>query len=91
MSVIITDISSDGCKLSCRKTLPIGEFIELSVPGCAIFKAQVRWWRSGEAGLFFTGLSLDPRPNVCGAANDLKVSLNSARAGSASTSALGGE
>ena len=69
IAVVITDISSDGCKLNCRRTLPIGELVELAIPGGASFQASVRWWVPGNAGLNFVGLSEDPNASRrdCGA------------------------
>lgn len=53
ISVVLTDASSDGCKVSCRQVLPIGEIVELAVPGRATIHASVRWWTPGNAGLQF--------------------------------------
>ena len=57
--VVITDLSSDGCKVSCRQTLPVAEMVELSVKGGAMFRANVRWWIPGKAGLLFVEASAD--------------------------------
>lgn len=70
--VIITDLSSDGCKVSCRQTLPVADMVELSVKGGAKFRANVRWWTPGKAGLLFIEAS-EIRP--C----DRTISENDAR------------
>ena len=49
-SVIVTDLSSDGCKVRLRQMLPIGETVELDV-GQQKFEASVRWSVLGAAGL----------------------------------------
>lgn len=60
IAAVITDISSDGCKVSCRRMLPIGEVVELAIAGRASFNASVRWWVPGNAGLRFVGVADDP-------------------------------
>lgn len=63
IAVVITDISSDGCKVSCRRILPIGEVVELAISGRASFQASVRWWVPGNAALHLLGVSGDLNPS----------------------------
>jgi hypothetical protein len=51
LAVIITDLSSDGCKVQSRQMLPIGEIVELAVPGRVSLHASIRWSLAGETGL----------------------------------------
>lgn len=48
--VTITNVSRDGCEVSCNETLPIGAIVELRVGGEPI-PADVRWELDGRAGL----------------------------------------
>lgn len=57
--VVIIDLSSNGCKVSCRQILPVADTVELSVKGGAKFRANVRWWTPGKAGLLFIDASVD--------------------------------
>lgn len=76
--VIITDISSDGCKVSCRRMLRIGEVVDLNVPGRMTFKAGVRWWTPGRAGLLFIGVSGDGVRAIAPAADNDPVEVSDA-------------
>ena len=53
MAVLISDLASDGCKISTRRMLPVGETIRLDVPGRQSFQASVRWTTAARAGLKF--------------------------------------
>jgi len=53
VAATITDLSSDGCKISSRQMLPVGELVELMVPGRESFQASVRWSTVDKAGLKF--------------------------------------
>lgn len=58
LSVIITDISKDGFKISSDVQLKIGERIDLRVPKTGDVPAQIRWALGNEAG----GVFLAPLP-----------------------------
>jgi len=53
LSVVVLDISREGCRLETDATLKIGEKIELHVPRYGTFPAQVRWAVGNEAGAVF--------------------------------------
>ncbi|MGN6848027.1 MAG: PilZ domain-containing protein [Sphingomicrobium sp.] len=50
---VISDLSSDGCKISIRQMLEVGEIVELIVPGRDSFRARIRWATVKCAGLLF--------------------------------------
>lgn len=52
-SVVVLDLSREGCRLQTDQVLKIGERIELQVPKYGTFPAQVRWALEGEAGAVF--------------------------------------
>jgi hypothetical protein len=52
----VTDISSDGCRLSTDAELKIGERIEIHVDKYGTYPAQIRWVLGRDAGALF----LDP-------------------------------
>ena len=58
VSVIITDISKDGFKLSSDSQLLIGERVDLCMPKTGDVPVQIRWAIGGEAG----GVFLAPLP-----------------------------
>ena len=61
-SVIITDVSSGGFKLSTDITIPIGEHVFLRVERYGDFPAQIRWALGTEAGgVFLTPIKLATR------------------------------
>ena len=52
-SVIVTDISRDGCQLRTDMTLDPGELIELRHELLGNLSAEVRWACAGRVGLKF--------------------------------------
>ena len=48
--VTITNVSKEGCEISCAEVLPIGAPVYLGV-AAELIKAQVRWCVNGKAGL----------------------------------------
>lgn len=50
-TVLITDISYDGCHVWCDRDFTCGETVSLTVPTRGNIEAQVRWAQDGEAGL----------------------------------------
>ena len=55
-SVTITDVSSEGFRLTSEATLPIGGHVFLRVPRYGDFPAQIRWALGTDAG----GVFLEP-------------------------------
>ena len=53
ISVVVTDLSREGCRLETDGSLKIGEQIQLEVPKYGNFTAQVRWALGNEAGAIF--------------------------------------
>ena len=53
ISVIVKDISQDGCRLETTAMLRIGEKVQIEVPKYGNFSAQVRWALGNEAGVVF--------------------------------------
>ena len=53
MPVIVTDISSDGCRLETDGTLIIGEKIVIQIDRYGSYPAQIRWALGNEAGAVF--------------------------------------
>lgn len=53
MDVEVVNISEHGCRVRHRKTLWIGELVELKMPDKPAVPAQVRWSLLGNAGLKF--------------------------------------
>lgn len=51
--VIVTDISSRGCRLESDVGLKIGAKVELEMPKHGVFPAQIRWALGAEAGAIF--------------------------------------
>jgi hypothetical protein len=57
-TVVVTELSYEGCKLSSNRPFVKGQSIILSVPGRGEIVAQIRWIRDGWAGAkFLTGES----------------------------------
>ena len=56
ITVMVTDISSEGCRLETDGSLAIGEHVVIDVPKYGSFAAQIRWALGNEAGAVF----LDP-------------------------------
>ena len=55
-TVVVTEMSYEGCKLSSNRPLAKGQSIMLSIPGRGEILAQIRWIRDGWAGAkFVTG------------------------------------
>ncbi|HET7709152.1 MAG TPA: PilZ domain-containing protein [Sphingomicrobium sp.] len=55
LSVLVTDLTDEGCRLSGEETLRIGEEIRVEIPHVGYLNAQVRWALDGEAGARFCG------------------------------------
>ncbi|HEU0309646.1 MAG TPA: PilZ domain-containing protein [Sphingomicrobium sp.] len=53
ISVVVMDISRDGCRLETTAMLRIGEKVQLEVPKYGTFAAQIRWSLGSEAGAVF--------------------------------------
>jgi hypothetical protein len=53
LPVTIVDSSEGGCKIRCLHILPIGEIVQLEIPGFHPNTASVRWSLLGRAGLRF--------------------------------------
>ena len=53
-SVMITDVSNEGCQVAGDETLPIGKIVRIELAGGIIADASVRWQLQGRAGLQFT-------------------------------------
>ncbi len=53
LPVTIIDMSLRGCKIRCLHILPIGEVVQLEIPGFLPNLASVRWSLPGIAGLRF--------------------------------------
>ena len=52
-SVVVTDISREGCRLEASDLLKIGENVQIEVPKYGLFPAQIRWALGNEAGAVF--------------------------------------
>lgn len=50
--VLITNVSEDGCQISCDETLPIGSAVSIRVELVTV-AATVRWSFAGRTGLRF--------------------------------------
>jgi PilZ domain len=53
ISVVVMDISRDGCRLETTAMLRIGEKVTIDVPKYGSFPAQIRWSLGNEAGAVF--------------------------------------
>jgi transposase len=53
MSVVVIDMSRDGCRLETSAMLRIGEKVQIEVPKHGTFAAQIRWALGNEAGAVF--------------------------------------
>lgn len=53
LAVMIIDINSEGCKVACEGSLPIGQRVRLETAGGNCTLAQIRWSLPGSAGLQF--------------------------------------
>ena len=51
--VVVTDISSEGCRLETNDLLKIGENVQIEVPKYGMYPAQIRWALGDEAGAVF--------------------------------------
>ena len=58
LAVSVTDLTEEGCRISGKETLVIGEEFQLEIPRLGFLKAQVRWALDGEAGARFSPESL---------------------------------
>ena len=55
-TVVVTELSYEGCKLSSNRPFVKGQSLVLSVPGRGEVVAQIRWIKDGWAGAkFVTG------------------------------------
>ena len=55
-TVVVTEMSYEGCRLSSNRPFVKGESVKLSLPGRGEIVAQIRWFRDGIAGArFLTG------------------------------------
>lgn len=52
LPVLITNISEDGCRITCEETLPIGSHVTIRV-NLVNIAATIRWSLAGSAGLRF--------------------------------------
>jgi len=53
VEVQVVNVSEHGCRVRYKKTLWVGERVELRLPGQSPTPAQVRWSLPGNAGLNF--------------------------------------
>ena len=55
-TVVVSNVSYEGCQLTSTHAFVRGETVELELPGLGEMRAQVRWVRGGKAGVkFLTG------------------------------------
>ena len=54
VDISLLDLNYDGCGISTPVELAPGELLKLSVIGRGLIDAEVRWWKDGKAGLFFS-------------------------------------
>jgi len=55
-SVLVSEISYQGCRISSDHHLDLGETVTLDLPALGMIKGQVRWTGEGQAGIrFLTG------------------------------------
>lgn len=52
-SALVSNISSEGCRLDAADEFRIGELLTIAIPRIGQVKAQVRWALSGSAGAKF--------------------------------------
>ena len=50
---LVSNISTDGCRLDASDEFRIGELLTIAIPRIGKVKAQVRWALSGSAGTKF--------------------------------------
>jgi hypothetical protein len=55
LSVMVTDLTEQGCRITAGETLLIGEQIRLEIPRLGYLNAQIRWSFEGQAGARFSG------------------------------------
>jgi hypothetical protein len=55
LPVRLRNISSGGALLESERGLAPGAHVQLDLPGCGIFDAEVRWSQSGRLGVRFDG------------------------------------
>jgi hypothetical protein len=53
IEVEVVNVSKKGCRVRYKKTLWVGERVELRLPDRSAMQAQVRWSFLGNAGLKF--------------------------------------
>ncbi len=53
VSVVVIDISREGCRMETDGSLKIGEKVQIKVPKYGTFPAQIRWALGNEAGAVF--------------------------------------
>ena len=54
ITVMVVDITPEGCRVQCEETLPIGATVTVEFGGSTA-NANVRWALEGEAGLQLAG------------------------------------
>lgn len=52
-TALVSNISSEGCRLDATDDFRIGEMLTIAIPRVGRVKAQVRWALSGSAGAKF--------------------------------------
>ena len=52
-TVLVTDISREGCRLETAELLKIGENVQIEVPKYGTYPAQIRWALGNECGAVF--------------------------------------
>lgn len=60
VDVQLTDLSYDGCGVSCPDPLKVGEKLKLSILRRGAIEAEVRWSEAGRAGLVFAPEKREP-------------------------------
>jgi hypothetical protein len=58
VSVTLTNLSYEGCRIESDKMFRIGEHVRIAVPRVGTIDAQVRWSLEGSAGAQFTSEGL---------------------------------
>ena len=53
VSVVVIDISREGCRMETDGSLKIGEMVQIKVPKYGTFPAQIRWALGNESGAVF--------------------------------------
>ncbi len=53
LSVVVSNISDEGCRLEGAEIFTIGERLTIAIPRIGTVRAQVRWALAGSAGAKF--------------------------------------